>query len=284
MLLFNSSISTSSSLYTLETGMLISERFRPVVQIGDIRGVMQNKYWTLSPSEWFSLTKGKEDKLLSWFKKVAKDVAETRRLTDGQDVAGFGCTFSYCKDCSDESSDESSDEISDGKAKKTVSFAEDTIPPTEEETDENTLYLGEFKILFDQQSVTAAVWKDKTLVIRLNEQICQELYRVYDIISLKLELLQKYQFYANYISSRYINHILKFDRGDFRKDHIRALNLENIPRIGCLMIDYSQLDIHVCLTLHAEIRTWALDEIFKTVDIVKSYYSKSWNQGHYLYL
>jgi len=66
MLLFNSSI-TVPAVYTMETGMLVSENFRPVLQIGDVDSFFLKKYWTLSTEEWFLLMKGHGSKLSNWF-------------------------------------------------------------------------------------------------------------------------------------------------------------------------------------------------------------------------
>jgi len=167
-------------------------------------------------------------------------------------------------------------------SKKTVTFSIYTPPSKNEEID--TFFVGEYKFTFDEKICTASVWKDNKLVIRLNEDFIHCLYRLYEVISLKLELLQKYHFYAVYLSSRYINHFIKIKEKEPTEDDVSNLNLSNIPKIEYLKVDYSNLDVHVCRILHAEIRIWALNQIFKTVKTIKSLYSRSWIQSNHMYL
>ncbi len=269
MLLFNSSIRTVSSLYTMETGMLIEDQFKPVVKIGDIRGVFQDKFWILSPQEWFTLMKGNDSKFANW-------LYESEEKSSNEEVQ---CILGY-----DEVDNSDSKGKADIKNEKKVSFSDDSLPCKDNETEENSLCLGKYKLLFDEENCTVSVWENKTMVIRLNEDFIQEMCRLYEVISLKLELLQKYQFYAIYILSRYINHFIKVKDKDPIEEDIENLNLGNIPKIRYLKIDYSLLDIHICRTLHAEIRTWAVHKILDVIKSIKTFYSRSWIESNHLYI
>ena len=288
MLLLNSSICVPA-VYTMETGMLVSEKFRPVIQIGDVNGVFLNKYWTLSPEEWFLLMKGHNSKLSDWFYEteenpaatVGVDEVDAKKFKDAQNIKVGKEEEKY-----DRGVEAAAAEGTGSILKKTVSFSADTKPGKDEDyTDiEDTFYLGKYKFTFDERICTASVYKDNELIIRLNEELIHSLYRLYEIISLKLEFLQKYQLYAIYISSRYINHFIKIKDKEFTEDDVDYINLTNIPKITFFKMDYANMDVLVCRTLHAEIRTWALNNIFKTVKTIKSVYSRSWIESNHLYL
>ncbi len=80
MLLLNNVIRTKSSLYTIDTGLLVEDHLKPVVQLGDIRGVFKDKFWILSPEEWFILMKGNDSKFATWFYEM-----DNTKSTDQED-------------------------------------------------------------------------------------------------------------------------------------------------------------------------------------------------------
>ncbi len=267
----NNVVRTKSSLYTIDTRLLVEDHLKPVVQLGDIRGVFKDKFWILSPEEWFILMKGNDSKFATWFYEMDNTKSVDQEV---QQILGYDEVDNPLEN----------NNTSDDVIKKIVTFAEDVFPSTEEQTEENSFILGKYKLIYDEGSNSITVWEDKMLIIRMKEEFIQELMELYEVISLKLELLQKYQFYAVYIFSRYTNHFIKIKNKIPTEEDIETLNLENIPKIAYLKIDYTMLDIHLCRALHAEVRKWAIQKILKSAEIIRSTHSRSWIESNHLYL
>src|SRR6266576_4663855 len=159
-----------------------------------------------------------------------------------------------------------------------------------EEEEENVtncsqyVYLGKYNLKADSRDrvvyfVCAKTGETKLI---LTEQFWRELERLYESVSLQLEILQKYHNYAAYLYSRYVNHFSKLPEESCNWETLEKCNLNALGRIPYFRMTYTNRDTHVCRLLHSEMKHYCAEEILKAATFVRNSYSSSWIQSNHM--
>lgn len=258
-LLLDSSISSEYAGFFIEIGLDIYNNFEPVVQLADANGVMSSKFFKLRISEWFEFLK------LNLFND------------EQSKISGHSNTHTRTSQCTADATTQTNASLGED-APRSMNCT-NSSPPSVQNIGCYSLVISNDKVLVYQIDLLTS---SRCVQITFYQCLWEEIQRLKDTISLKLEFLHKYRIYTLYLYSRFVNYYLQNDEANSKP--ISKLTLDELPPLSHVKMVYSDLDPCVCKVIQGELRIYGGDKIYKDVENIKSTYYPSWFTSGYMYV
>lgn len=245
LLLQTDVIGTKKSKFFIHIGLDPNNSFQPVLQIFNLgkEGCSKKRQMELSLSQWFSFTR-----------KYRKHIYDLLCLASGR--GGY--------DYPDSRPD----------------LREALLPSVHLNM---VINIGKYSLKLDQSTNTIGIFDQDDVIIHFDTAAYTELITYYEVISLKLELLLKYQLYTKYLFSRIVNYFLQNSSTEGNVDTLYQIKIEHLPELENVHILCANLDTIICQQIFAELKVFAKSKIIDTIKAIKTTFSDSFHHRNHFY-